>query len=147
MGQFVLPIIAAIGTAASVAAAYKGQKAQEEAAKAQKKQQRLAARQSQLAAIREAQLRRAQALNAATSVGSEQGSGLAGGIGGIGSQLGSGLGYSTQMSAISGVISKAADNASKYSGLSSLFGTVGAYAQGMHQYKVQNGLYPPKEES
>ena len=49
---------------------------------------------------------------------------IQGGLSSLSSQLGGGLGYSTQMSGLSGQISAASSRAQTLSGLSSIFGDI-----------------------
>jgi hypothetical protein len=111
MPQFALiasAIVGAVGTVASVSQARKS-------AALQQRQSALQNRNSQRQAIREAQIRRAQATQSAVAGGANLGSGLAGGMASLGSQLGSSLGYSTQMSGLNSQISMANANAQTYS--------------------------------
>ncbi len=100
------PAVAVIGAVATVGGTVMAYSAQKKAAAAARKQQELTTQRSNRQAIREAQLRRAQAIAAAASMGALGGSALAGGLSSLGAQLGSGLGYSTQMSALSSQIEK-----------------------------------------
>jgi hypothetical protein len=101
--------------------AYKSQK---KVAADQRKQQALATDRSNRESIREAQLRRAMAIASASSMGALGGSAVAGGLGSLGSQLGSGLGFSSQMSGISRNIEKNSQSANTWSSIASIGGTV-----------------------
>jgi hypothetical protein len=128
-----------IGAAAALAQGVTGYVAQKKAAKAakaqnalQRKQQELATRRERRSAIRQAQIQRAQTQSAAGGAGALGGSAVSGGLGSLTSQLGSGLGYSSQQSGISGDIfniqqSNAAAQ-SRLGGISSIFGAVGQAA-------------------
>ena len=97
-----MPIaIALIGAVASVAFTMKAAKEQKKAAAAQQKQQEVSAARSRRQAAREAQIKKAKALASAEAMGAAGSSGASGGIGSIGSQLGEGLGHSTQMGGLS----------------------------------------------
>lgn len=98
-----LAVIGAVSAVAGTALSYTAQK---KAADSAQKQQDLNTRRSNRMAIREAQIKRAQAQNAAALSGAGGGSGIAGGVSSLSSQLGSGLGFSTQMSALSADITK-----------------------------------------
>jgi hypothetical protein len=131
--------LAVAGTVASAAQGVVGYIAQKKAAKAakaqnalQRKQQELATRRQRRSAIREAQIQRAQTQSAASGAGALGGSAVSGGLGSLTSQLGSGLGYSSQQSGISGDIfniqqSNAAAQ-SRLGGISSAFGAFGQAA-------------------
>jgi hypothetical protein len=93
----VATIAAVAGAGASIASAVNQQKA----AKSAQKQQELSYNRSQKQAIREAQIRRAQATSSAQSMGAMTSSGFAGGVSSLTSQLGSTLGYSSQLSGLS----------------------------------------------
>jgi hypothetical protein len=66
------------------------------------------------------QLQRAQAIAGAGGAGSLGGSGSQGGIGSLGSQLGESMGFSTQMSGLSGGINQAQRSAMKWQGIGQL---------------------------
>lgn len=112
-----VPIISAVvgvvGTVASIGP-------QRKASKARQKQETLSTRRSQRQAIREAQIRRAQALASAEGLGSAEGSGLAGGLSSTSSQLGGALGFSTEMSGLSRKVSKYTTRAGTYDALAGL---------------------------
>lgn len=105
-------ILLGLGTVAQVAGTLASIKGQQKAQKAQEKQQALATRRSRRQAIRQAQLIRAQSIASAQGSGTLQSSGAAGGIGSLSSQLGESLGFSTQMSGLSGDISSGLRQAS-----------------------------------
>lgn len=98
--------LAVIGAVTTVAGTVMSYTAQKKASKAAERQQTLNTQRSNRQAIREAQIRRAQALNSAAQVGATGGSSIAGGVGSLSSQLGSGLGFSSQMTALSSQINK-----------------------------------------
>lgn len=108
MGIETALLVAAIGgTAVSIQQSQKAQKAGERQAAAQRQQQQAQARRSRRSAFREAQLKRAQTQARAEAVGAAEGSGVAGGLSSLRSQLGSGLGYAGQQTALSSQISMA----------------------------------------
>lgn len=113
-----------IGAAASVAGTYMSYKSQKKAADLSEKQQALSARRSRRQAIRSAQLQRAQAMASAQGMGAMGSSGAMGGIGSLGSQLGSELGYSTQMSGLSAGITSAQQRAQMWGGVAQLGGSL-----------------------
>lgn len=100
------PAALVIGAVATVGGTVMQYNAQKKAAKAAQRQQNLSTQRSNRQAIREAQLQRAQTIAAGASMGALGGSALAGGLGSLGSQLGSGLGFSSQMSGLSADIEK-----------------------------------------
>lgn len=112
-------VIGAVASVAGTVMAYRGQK---KAAAAQREQQAVATRRSRRQGIREMQIRRAQAIASAQASGTLGSSGAAGGIGGLSSQLGSDMGYSTQMSGLSARISAGAAQASRGQALAGLGG-------------------------
>lgn len=112
--------LAVVGAVTSVAGTVMSYNAQRKAAKASQRQQDLATSRSNRQAIREAQLRRAQAMNAAAQMGALSGSAVEGGVGGLSSQLGSGLGFSSQMSGISADIAKYSQRANTWSAVASI---------------------------
>jgi hypothetical protein len=131
--------LAVAGTVASAAQGVVGYIAQKKAAKAaaaqnalQRKQQELATRRERRSAIRQAQIQRAQTQSAAGGAGALGGSAVSGGLGSLTSQLGSGLGYSSQQSGISGDIfsiqQRNAAAQSRLGGISSIFGLAGQAA-------------------
>ena len=120
MPQF-LPVIGAVATVAGTVMSYS---AQQRASNAAKAQQELSTRRSNRQSIREAQVRRAQALNAASQMGALGGSPIQGGIGSLGSQLGSGLGFSSQMSGISADIQRYSQQAATWGAVASIGGNL-----------------------
>jgi hypothetical protein len=132
----VLTAIAIAATVASVGVGIIGQQKQARAAKKaaqlQQNQEKLRVQRERRSAIRQAQMKKAQAENVAFAEGAGMGSGISGGLSSLGSQLGSGLGYSSQMSALStdiyNVRSKAATSARTFSGIKAGFDLVGSVA-------------------
>ena len=129
-------ILIGLTLAAGVAQGATGYIAQRKAAKAaraqnalQRKQQELATRRQRRSAIREAQIQRAQTQSAAGTAGTLGGSAVSGGLGSLTSQLGSGLGYSTQQGGISSDIFSIQQRNSRtqsgLAGISSIFGAIG----------------------
>lgn len=118
------PVAAVIGAVASVGGTVASMSAQKKAAKASKKQQDLSTTRSNRQAIREAQLQRAQTVAAGASMGALGGSALAGGLGSLGSQLGSGLGFSSQMSGLSADIEKFQNRAATWGAVASMGGSL-----------------------
>ncbi|RTL05366.1 hypothetical protein EKK58_08170 [Candidatus Dependentiae bacterium] len=118
------PVAAVIGAVATVGGTVLQYGAQRQAAKAARKQQELNTQRSNRQAIREAQLRRAEALAAASSMGALGGSAIAGGLGSLGSQLGSGLGFSSQMSSLSADIEKFQQKAAMWGAVAGMGGSL-----------------------
>ena len=118
------PIAAVIGAVATVGGTVMQYKAQKKAAAASKRQQDLSTQRSNRQSIREAQLQRAQAVAAGASMGALGGSALAGGLGSLGSQLGSGLGFSSQMSGLSADIEKFQQKAAMWGAVAGMGGSL-----------------------
>ena len=122
---------AVIGAGAAVAGAVatsKAAKAQGQAAASAQKQQELAYNRSQKQAIREAQIRRAQATASTQSMGALSSSGFAGGVSSLSSQVGSTLGYSTQLSGLSKEQSMYQTRAANYGAFADLAFAGSSYA-------------------
>lgn len=124
-------IIAGIGLAAGVAGAAvqyrQGQKAareQRNIARQQQQAQELEARRSRRQAIRQARMIRAQSQNVAAQVGGEGGSAIAGGMGAVASNLGSGLGFASAQTQLARGISRSSERALRYGAVSQLGGSV-----------------------
>lgn len=117
-------ILLGVGAAASVAGTVGSFRAQNRAARAQQRQQTLNRRRSARQAIRAAQIQRATSLASAGGAGVADSSGFAGGVRSVSSRLGEGLGFSSQQSALSGVITRADQRARMFSGLASIGGSM-----------------------
>lgn len=118
------PVAAVIGAVATVGGTVMQYSAQKKAAKAAQRQQNLSTQRSNRQAIREAQLQRAQAIAAGASMGALGGSALAGGLGSLGAQLGSGLGFSSQMSSLSNDINKFQQRAATWGAIAGIGGSL-----------------------
>jgi len=118
------PVAAVIGAVATVGGTVMQMSAQKKAAAASKRQQDLSTTRSNRQSIREAQLQRAQAIAAGASMGAIGGSAMAGGLGSLGSQLGSGLGFSSQMSGLSADIEKFQNRAATWGAVASMGGAL-----------------------
>lgn len=134
-----MAVLTAIAIAASVASSVVGfigqqkqAKAAKKAARLQQEQERLRVRRERRGAIRQAQMKKAQAQNIAFAEGAGMGSGISGGLSSLGSQLGSGLGYSSQQSSLStdifNVRAKAASSASMFGAIQGGLGLVSSVA-------------------
>lgn len=129
--------LAIIGAVASVGGTIASLSAQKKAARLQQEQQTLATRRSQREAVREAQIRRAQTMSAGQALGVAGGSGVAGGVSSLGSQLGSALGFSSQMSGLSKQIGIAQSRASTAGAVANLGGSVFQMAGGFGAFGSQ----------
>lgn len=99
--QFVAAAVG-IGSALLGAKASRDQaKLQRQQMEQQRRQQELQFRRSQREALRQAQIQRAQIRSAGAAAGALGGSAVSGAMGSVSSQLGTQLGYATQMSGIS----------------------------------------------
>ena len=107
-------VVAAAGTAFSVVQQQKAAGQQRKARRAQQRQQELQARRQRIRAVRQQQIAASQARAASAGLGGLETSGFRGGQTALQSNLGAGLGFSTQMSGLSRNISmfqqKAADD-------------------------------------
>ena len=112
--------IAGAGLALSAAGTYMSYRGQKKAADAQAQQQALSVRRSRRQAIREAQIRRAQTTAVTGAAGGLTGSGYAGGIGSLGSQLATNFGFGTQMSGLSSLVNQGMQQAGVGSAISSI---------------------------
>ncbi len=111
------PAIAVVGAIASVAGTVLSISAQKKAARAQRQQQANERRRSARQNIRQAQIARASVVAGAIGSGAAGGSGAIGGAGAIGSRLGEALGFASQQSALSGIISRQTERANFFSGV------------------------------
>jgi hypothetical protein len=116
--------LSAVGTAGSFVQQGKQAKQQKKARNAQQAQQKETARRSRVQALREAQINRSRSVNATAATGGGFSSGIAGGVASQGSQTGQALGFSTQMSGLSDVISVANQKAADAAQLGAGFGAV-----------------------
>lgn len=114
------PVAAVIGAVASVGGTAMAYSSQKKAANASRQQQDLNTRRSNRQAIREAQIQRANTVAAGTAAGALGGSAMAGGLASLGSQLGSGLGFSSQMSGLSANIEKFQQRAQTWGAIASM---------------------------
>ena len=138
------PVAAVIGAVATVGGTVMQYNAQKKAAKAAQRQQNLSTQRSNRQAIREAQLQRAQAIAAAASMGALGGSALAGGLGSLGAQLGSGLGFSSQMSSLSNDINKFQQRASTWGAIAGMGGSLFQAAGGFDAFGQAFNKQPTK---
>lgn len=108
-----------IGAVAAVGGTAFSMIQQSKAAKARRRQERNANRRSRRQALREAQIKRAQAFNIANQFGAGQSSAV-GGIGAVTSQAGEAVGFASQQGALSNIISKSTELAGIGSGVAGL---------------------------
>ena len=128
----ILGAVTVASTAASISQSKKAQAAGERQAAAQRQQQEVAATRSRRSAFREAQIKRSQAQARAEALNASQGSGAAGGQASLRSQLGAGLGYAGQQTALSGLVSQAGVQQQAALTRSDMFGSIaGLSMQGM----------------
>lgn len=118
------PALAVISAVATVGGTIASINQSKKAARASERQQQLQARRSQRQAIREAQIRQAQLKSQATALGAAGGSGAAGGISSLSSQLGGSLGYASQQSGLSSQITMASQRAETFGAIAGLGSTV-----------------------
>jgi hypothetical protein len=134
---------AVIGAVATVASTNKAVKAQKEAtatnvkiAEEQRKQEELTYRRQQRSAIREAQIRRAQGTASVQAAGVASGSLPGGGIASIGSQLGSTLGFGSQMSGLSSNITDLGIASANATQRANTFGSIANIGSSVFQYSM-----------
>lgn len=125
------PVFAVIGAVASVAGTAIAYSSQKKASRTAQRQQELQTARERRQAIREAQIRRAQTAAAASAQGATGSSSVSGGMSSLGSQLGSGLGFSTAMSAMSSDINRYNQRAQTWSAIagigSNMFQSAGGF--------------------
>ena len=109
--------VAVAGTAFSVLQQQKAARQQKKARKAQQRQQELQARRQRIRAVRQQQIAASQARAASAGLGGLETSGFRGGQTALQSNLGAGLGFSTQMSGLSRNISMFQQKAANAMGL------------------------------
>lgn len=114
------PIFAVIGAVATVAGTAMAYSSQKRASRTAQRQQELQTARERRQVIREAQIRRAQTVAAGAQQGGLGGSSIAGGLSSLGSQLGSGLGFSTAMSAMSSDINRYNQRAATWSSIAGI---------------------------
>lgn len=119
-----LETLALVGSIAGAGAAVVGTVSANRNAKkqvaAQQQQQEVSARHERMQAIRQAQIQRAAAAMTSVGAGSSDSSGASGGIGSIGSQLGTNMGYASQMTGLSRMISSFGQRAQTAQGIAGL---------------------------
>lgn len=113
-------VLAVVGAVASVAGTLVSMRAQKKAAAAQRQQQNNERRRSARQNIRQAQIARASVVAGAVGSGAAGSSGAIGGAGAVGSRLGEALGFSSQQSGLSNIISRQTERANFFSGVAGL---------------------------
>jgi hypothetical protein len=108
------------GTAFSVVQQQKAAGQQKKARRAQQRQQELQARRQRIRAVRQQQIAASQARAAAAGLGGLETSGFRGGQSALQSNLGAGLGFSTEMSGLSRNISMFQQKAANAMGLAGI---------------------------
>ena len=136
---------AVIGAVATVASTNKAVKAQKQATEAnlkiaeqQQKQQEVAYRREQRSVIREAQIRRAQGRATVQAAGVSGGSLVGGGVSSIGSQVGSTLGFGTQMSGLSSNITDLGIQSARATQRANMFGAIANIGSSVFQYSIDS---------
>jgi uncharacterized protein YoxC len=134
----VASVIAAVATVGSTVASVNAQKrataANVRIAGEQRKQEELTYRRQQRAAIREAQVRRAQGMATTQASGVASSSLTGGGISSIGSQVGSTLGFGTQMSGISQNITNLGIQSANATQQANMFGSIANIGSSVFQF-------------
>jgi len=122
-------IIAGVGLVVGTALQIKQARAQADAADEQKKQARVEAQRRRRATLREARIKQAQSINAASAQGVGQSSGLAGGIASASSQAGTEIGYVNSIEQSNKRMAKAQGRADKFGGLAGITAGVSSFGQ------------------
>lgn len=112
--------IAVIGAVAAIGGTVLTYTQQRKAARARRKQEKLAADRSRRNLLRQSQIERAKALASAQGLGAQFSSATPGGIESIANRTGAELGFQSQFSALSGIVSSATQKASLGQGISNL---------------------------
>lgn len=123
-----LPVIQAVSALGSLAMQARADSASRRAAAAQQRQQEVQALASRRRSLRAAQVQRARTLASAQGMGAVGGSGVAGGLTSLSSQLGGALGYQTQMSGLSREIGRFSMQAARRTSQARLFRSVYGFA-------------------
>ena len=137
MPPIVMAAAAVVGAVSSVRSA----NAQKKAGQASQRQQEVQSSASRRAAIREMQIKRAQTLAGSQAAGVSGGSGIAGGLSSLSSQVGANLGYSSQMSGLSKEISMYNMQAQTSGAIAGIAGTV---FQGLGGWDTLSTMMQPK---
>lgn len=125
-------------TAASTFTSLKSNKEQKEAAKLSREKQRNETRRRKRAAIRNNIISRGVVENVAGQTGTQQSSGVAGGLGSLESQLGSNIGFSNTQSGLSDRIASHSQRAADYQGYGAIAGAVGNLSS--RAFRAMGGL-------
>jgi hypothetical protein len=120
----ILPVITAVATVASVAQGQRAARMQQRSFQEQQRASELQARRSRVRAIRESQLLRSRTQATGQAMGAAGGSAMAGGLTSLSSQLGSTVGFQTQMSGLSRNISEFESQSALAAGQAQLFGGI-----------------------
>lgn len=118
--------VSIIGAAGSAATSYMASKEAKKQAKEEKKRQELEQRRERLKTIREGRIKRAQTLNTGAQIGATGSSGLSGGLSSTSSQVGTNLGYSTQVEGINDNIYKSSKRIASLQQLGSISSGIGS---------------------
>lgn len=120
--------VIAAATAASAYSSYKAGEAQEDQYRAEARKAEVQNIRSVRQQIREARMAQASMLNTGAQTGGMGGSGLAGGISSVGSQLAGNLSYMSDIADQNTAITNAAISASQWQTTATIFGQVGNLA-------------------
>ena len=120
IGTIALIGLAVAGTGFSVVQQQKAAKQQKKARRAQQRQQEVSARRDRIRAVRQQQIAASQARASSAGLGGLETSGFRGGQTALQSNLGAGLGFSTEMSGLSRNISMFQQKAANAMGLAGI---------------------------
>ena len=131
--------LAVAGTAFSVVQQQKAAGQQKKARRAQQRQQELQARRQRIRAVRQQQIAASQARASSAGLGGLETSGFRGGQSALQSNLGAGLGFSTEMSGLSRNISMFQQKAANAMGLAGIGQAVSGLAMQGASFGMQMG--------
>jgi hypothetical protein len=138
--------LTAVGVGTQFIAQQKQAKAAKKSAKEQAKITQAENIRARRRTIREARIKRGQALNVGAQIGAGEGSGLAGGLSGIGSQLGANIGFlggteriQSKISSLSQKQASAAQLGAIGGGIAGIGGSLFGAAGGINAFKESGG--------
>lgn len=132
-------VVAIAGTAFSVVQQQKAAGQQKKARRAQQRQQDLQSRRQRIRAVRQQQIAASQARASSAGLGGLETSGFRGGQSALQSNLGAGLGFSTEMSGLSRNISMFQQKAANAMGLAGIGQAVSGLAMQGASFGMQMG--------
>jgi len=138
--------LSVVGTGFSVVQQQKAAKQQRKARRAQQRQQEVSARRDRIRAVRQQQIAASQARASSAGLGGLETSGFRGGQTALQSNLGAGLGFSTEMSGLSRNISMFQQKAANAMGLARMGQAFSGLAMQGASLSMQMGSQPNQAE-